>query len=414
MNKTRTGLIAALDIGSSKICCLLAQPLNEGGVRVIGTGHHVSKGVRGGAVIDMDAAQNATLTAVSAAEELAGEQIREVVVNVSGGNLSSETYNVELAISGREINETDMRKALAQSNSIQHDADREILHCLPVGYSLDSTRGIRDPRGMFAETLGVNINVISARTATLRNLANCLGRCHLDIEIAVAAPYASGLACLVEDEVDLGVTIVDMGGGTTTIAVFYDGEVIHADSIPVGGQHVTSDIARGLSTSLAHAERMKTLYGSAIPSPSDERELIDVPLIGEENTNQPNHVPRSLLNGIIRPRMEETFELVRSRLEVAGMDRISGRRLVLTGGASQLQGARELATLVLEKQVRMGRPMRISGLAEATSGPAFSTCAGLVRFAAERHADVRDQIDATPAGVGGRFSRLSHWLRENF
>ena len=175
-----------------------------------------------------------------------------------------------------------------------------------------------------------------------------------------------------------------------------------------------SDIARGLSTSLAHAERMKTLYGSSIPSPSDERELIDVPLIGEENNNQPNHVPRSLLNGVIRPRMEETFELVRSRLEVAGMERLAGRRLVLTGGASQLQGARELATLVLEKQVRLGRPMRISGLAEATSGPAFSTCAGLVRFAAGQNADLRDQLNAIPSGVGGRLSRFSHWLRENF
>jgi len=414
VTKARNGLIAALDIGSSKICCFLAHPQNDGGVRVVGIGHHASKGVRGGAVIDMDAAQNATLTAVSAAEELVGERIREVVVNVSGGNVSSETYKVEIPISGREINEADMRRALAQGNYIRHEADYEVLHSLPVGYSLDSTRGIRDPRGMFAESLGVDINVISARTSTLRNLANCLARCHLDIEIAVAAPYASGLACLVEDEIDLGVTIVDMGGGTTTIAVFYDGEVIHADSIPIGGQHVTSDIARGLSTSLSHAERMKTLYGSSIPSPSDERELIDVPLIGEENNNQPNHVPRSLLNGVIRPRMEETFELVRSRLEVAGMDRVAGRRLVLTGGASQLQGARELATLVLEKQVRMGRPMRISGLAEATSGPAFSTCAGLVRFAAGQHADVRDHLNAIPSGVGGRLSRFSHWLRENF
>ena len=414
MNKTRTGLIAALDIGSSKICCLLAHSANDGGIRVVGVGHHASKGVRGGAVIDMDAAQNATLKAVCAAEELAGEKIREVIVNISGGNVSSETYKYELPIPGREINEADMRRALAQGNGIQHDPDYEVLHCLPVGYSLDSTRGIRDPRGMFAETLGIEINIISARSTILRNLANCLGRCHLDIEIAVASPYASGLACLVEDEVDLGVTIVDMGGGTTTIAVFYDGEVIHADSIPVGGQLVTSDIARGLSTSVAHAERMKTLYGSTIPSPSDERELIDVPLIGEDPNNQPNHVPRSLLNSIIRPRIEETFELVRSRLEIAGMDRIAGRRLVLTGGASQLQGIRELATLVLEKQIRMGRPMKMNGLAEATSGPAFSTCAGLVRFAADRHSDIRDQLDTVPTGVTGRLSRLSNWLRENF
>ena len=183
-------------------------------------------------------------------------------------------------------------------------------------------------------------------------MASCISRCHLEIEIAIAAPYASGLACLVEDEIDLGVTLVDMGGGTTTIAVFYDGEVVHTDSIPVGGQHVTSDIARGLSTSLTHAERMKTLYGTALGSPSDESELIDVPLVGEENNHQPNHVPRSILNGIIRPRIEETMELVRSRLNDAGMNRRAGRRLVLTGGASQLQGTRELASLILEKQVR--------------------------------------------------------------
>jgi cell division protein FtsA len=209
------------------------------------------------------------------------------------------------------------------------------------------------------------------------------------------------------------VTIIDMGGGTTTIAVFYDGEVVHTDSIAVGGQHVTSDIARGLTTPLAQAERMKTLYGSALPSPSDERELIDVPLIGEEQSNHPNHVPRSLLNGIIRPRLEETFELVRSRLELAQMNRIAGRRLVLTGGASQLQGARELAALVLEKQVRMGRPMRISGLPEATGGPAFSTGTGLLRYATVKDGD-EDHPASLPHGTAGRINRIGQWLRENF
>jgi cell division protein FtsA len=159
---------------------------------------------------------------------------------------------------------------------------------------------------------------------------------------------------------------------------------------------------------------MKTLYGSAIPSPSDERELIDVPLIGEENATQPNHVPRSLLNGIIRPRIEETFELVRSRMELAGIDRLAGRRLVLTGGASQLQGVRELAALVLEKQVRMGKPMRISGMAEANSGPAFATGVGLLRYAVDKRADARDHMDTLPAGIPGGFGRIGQWLRENF
>lgn len=408
------GQFAALDVGSTKVCCLIANASSNGPIRVIGVGHHAAKGVRGGAIIDMDAAQNAILTAVSAAEQLADVQIRDVVVNVSGANLTSETYGLEFPISGREINDSDMRRALAQCNGIQQNSDREILHCLPVEYSIDSTKGIRDPRGMFAEKLGVDIHIVTARTATLRNLANCINRCHLEIEIAIAAPYASGLACLAEDEIDLGVTLVDMGGGTTTIAVFYDGEVIHTDSIPVGGQHVTSDIARGLSTSLTHAERMKTLYGTALGSPSDEGELIDVPLVGEENNHQPNHVPRSILNGIIRPRIEETMELVRSRLNDAGMNRRAGRRLVVTGGASQLQGTRELATLILEKQVRMGRPRRISGLAEANSGPAFSTSTGLLRYAVEKQTDTRDQLETIPAGMDKHISRFSQWLKESF
>jgi len=352
------------------------------------------------------------LTAISAAEELAGDRIREVIINVSGGNLASQIYSVESPIPDREINETDLRQILALGQAVEQPADRNQLHCIPIGYKIDATRGIRDPRGMYANMLGVDMHIVTARTAALRNVSTCVERCHLDIEAIVAAPYASGLACLVEDEIDLGVTIVDMGGGTTTIAVFYDGEVIHVDSIPVGGKHVTSDIARGLATPLAHAERMKTLYGSTLPSPADERELIDVPLIGEEHANQPNHIPRSLLNGIIRPRMEETFELVRSRLELANMDRFGGRRMVLTGGASQLQGIRELAALVLEKQVRMGRPMRISGLPEAASGPAFSTGTGLLRYATEKHSDSRDHTEILP--TDGPFNRIGQWLRENF
>ncbi|MDA1323362.1 MAG: cell division protein FtsA [Proteobacteria bacterium] len=412
MAKLRTGLIAALDIGTTKVCCLIAHAHGDGAIRIVGIGHHASRGLRGGAVIDMDAAQNTILTAISAAEELAGDRIRDVIINVSGGNLASQTYSAEIPVSGREINDSDLRQVLALGKAVEQPADRNLIHCIPIGYKIDATRGIREPRGMYANMLGVDMHIVSARTAALRNVATCVERCHLDIEAVVAAPYASGLACLVEDEIDLGVTIIDMGGGTTTIAVFYDGEVVHIDSIPVGGKHVTSDIARGLTTPLVHAERMKTLYGSTLPSPSDERELIDVPLIGEEQANHPNHVPRSLLNGIIRPRMEETFELVRSRLELANMDRFGGRRLVLTGGASQLQGVRELAALILEKQVRMGRPMRISGLPEATSGPAFSTGTGLLRYAVEKHSDSREHAESMPPG--GPFDRIGQWLRENF
>ena len=412
--KTRTGLVAALDVGSSKICCLIAQAHNNGAIRIAGVGHHASLGIKSGAIIDMAAAQNSILTAVSAAEEMAGERIQEVILSVAGGSLASQNYSAKCSVSGKEISENEIRRLLARAGEIDQPIDRELLHCLPVGYTVDGTRGVRDPRGMFADELTANMHLVTARAAGLRNLASCIERCHLDIECAVAAPYASGLACLVEDEIDLGATIIDMGGGTTSIAVFYDGALIFTDSIALGGQHVTNDIARGLSTPLTQAERMKTLYGSAIISSSDELGIIDVPLIGEQTSARPNHVSRSLLNGVIRPRLEETFEIIRARLDQAGLTKTAGRRLVLTGGASLLAGVSELAGLVMEKKVRIGRPLRVSGLADATSGPGFSAAAGLLRFAVEKYTDDTDPVDMAPVRAGIRFSRLGQWFKENF
>jgi cell division protein FtsA len=207
-----------------------------------------------------------------------------------------------------------------------------------------------------------------------------------------------------------------MGGGTTSIAVFLAGQLVHTDVIPVGGHHVTNDIARGLSTPLSYAERMKTLYGSAIPSPADDREMLKVPLVGEDEDGAANQVPRSMLIQIIQPRLEETFELVRSHLEQGGFDRLAGRRVVLTGGASQMQGVRDLAGLVLDKQVRLGRPVGFQGLPEATGGPAFSTCAGLIRYALAHQPPAtrgrKSAGDGEDAGSG--WGRLGQWLKRNF
>jgi cell division protein FtsA len=267
---------------------------------------------------------------------------------------------------------------------------------------------------MYGDRLGVSMHIVTAASGAARNIATCVNRCHLEVSALVVSPYASGLATLVEDEKDLGVTVIDMGGGTTSIAVFFDGQVVFTDSVAIGGNHVTSDIARGLSTPLAHAERMKTLYGSALSSPSDERELINVPQIGEDGSGTSNQVAKSILVGIIQPRLEETFELVRARLEASGFDKLAGRRVVLTGGAAQLTGARELAQLVLDKQVRMGRPIRISGLAESTAGPAFSTAAGLIAYAIRREAEIRPQLRPERAPNQSLFDRVGGWLRENF
>ena len=414
MAKTKSGVFAALDVGSTKVSCFIAHVSNDGGIRVAGASHHAAEGVRSGVIVDMEAAQASIMTAITAAEQLAGERIREVFVNVNGAKLASRTCGAKIAITGREVEEADLRKVLNHGYAFREPDERALIHCIPVGYSIDGSRGIRDPRGMYGDELAVNMHLVSASIGALRNLATCVERCHLDIEAMVAGPYAASLACLVEDEMDLGVTLVDMGGGTTTIAVCYDGNVIYTDTVPIGGAHVTRDIASGLSTSRPHAERMKTLYGACVASPTDDHELIDVPLIGEDNAGHPNHVPRSLLVGIIAPRLEETFEAVRKKLDESGVAAQAGRRLVLTGGASQLHGVRELAALILGKQVRLGRPLRIAGLADSTSGPGFAVAAGLIAYAVRKHGSDEERALKLPEGPITRVARIGNWLRENF
>jgi cell division protein FtsA len=410
--RARGSLIAGLDIGTTKVSCFVAR-VEDDKPRVLGIGHQLSRGVRNGSIVDLEAAGASIANAVHAAEEMAGDTVGRVVANLSGGFSASRIIKAEIGVTGREIGDAEMQRALEHGYLLREPGDRQVIHTVPVGFSVDDSRGIRDPRGMLGERLGVNMHVVTASAAAVRNLTSAIGRSHLEIEALVVSPYASGLSCLVEDEIGLGVTVIDMGGGTTTIGVFFDGNLIFADYVPVGGGHVTNDIARGLSTPIAHAERMKTLFGSAISSSTDEREMIAVPQIGEEDDGHVNHVPKSLLVGIIAPRIEETFELVRNRLEASGFDKVAGRRVVLTGGACQLHGARELAGLILDKQVRIGRPQRVAGLAEATGGPAFATTAGLLHFALSERAEVSAarRIPGRPPGV---FGRLGNWLRQNF
>jgi len=410
----RNGLITALDIGTTKACCFIAEIGDNGRPRVIGIGHHASRGVKSGTVVNMEDAQQSVIAAVNAAEQMSGATIREAFVNIGGGSPDNGAIDIETTIGGGAIGDGAVRKLFGEARLRDDYGDRALIHSIPAGYRIDGANGIRDPRGMAGRTLGVRVRTVTVASSVVRNIDVCVAGCHLDVSGHVLSPYASGLACLVQDEMDLGVTVIDMGGGTTSLAVFFDGALVYADSVPVGGIHVTSDIARGLSTPLAHAERLKTLHGSALPSPTDEREIIDAPQIGEEEDGTVNRVPKSYIVSIIAPRLEETFEMVRARLDASGFDKVAGRRVVLTGGASQLTGVRDLAGQILDKQVRLGRPIRVSGLAEATCGPAFATGAGLLAYAA----DDRGEVRPAPAGVintsGGPLGRLGGWLREHF
>jgi len=422
-NGPRNGLVAALDIGTSKVCCLIARANTDiglgskksKGMKIIGIGHQVSGGIRSGTIVDLDETEDAIRATVEAAEQMAGENIQGVVVNLSGGQPQSRLIAYEISIAGHEIGDADLRRILdPQVLSNGMAKEREMVHTIPVGYSIDGNRGVRDPRGMFGEKLGVNMHVINALSGPVRNLETSVQRCYLNIEDKVVSSYASSLATLADDETELGVTCVDMGGGTTSIAVFFDGELVHTDVIPIGGVHVTNDIARGLSSPLRQAERMKTLYGSALASSSDDREIIQVPLVGEDKTGETNQVPRSMLVGIIRPRIEETLEMVRDRLQAAGFDKVAGKRIVLTGGASQLPGIPELATSIIDKQVRMGRPRAIEGMPEAIAGPAFATSAGLLHYAISNKTEAPSSAYCPPEQIKGRsLGRFSQWIREN-
>lgn len=412
-------IIAALDIGSSKIACFIARVRDDsGGIDVIGIGHQAAHGIKSGTVVDLDAAEASIRQAVHAAENMAadvtrGYPLREVVVNVPAVHTKSRLMNVGIQILGEAVTENDIRRALAKAQEQTINPDIELIHTIPTAYRIDDHEGIREPRGLYGQHLDVDVHVVTGAVAPLRNMSLCIESSHLDITALCSSPYASGLACLVDDEMDLGCTVVDMGGGTTSIGVFYGRELIYTDAIPVGGRHVTNDIARGLTTSLHAAERMKTLYGSAIATATDDKDLIDVPPLGEDDPVGPNHVPRSYLVSIVAPRLEETLELVRARLNDSGLGPIAGRRVVLTGGASQIPGLRELAQKFLEKQIRMGRPMRLPGLADAVSGPAFSTTAGLLHYVTERAGEMPAEIMAN-VEAGNLWQRTKLWLRENW
>ncbi len=411
--------IAALDVGTTKVACFIAQVgdhRGEGGeadFQVIGVGHHRSRGMRNGQVANLDEVEASVRAAVDAAEQMANARIDSVFLNMSCGAPRSTRVEVELAVSGHQIRDTDVRRVLDQGSNMYEAADRELIHCIPTGYSIDGGNGIIDPRGMYGDRLGVHIHLVTAAIGPARNLNTVVDRCHLDIEDRIVSPYASGLACLVEDEKDLGVTVIDMGGGTTSIAVFSEGQVVFVDSIPIGGNHVTSDVAKGLSTPVVKAERLKTVYGSVMQMPSDAREMLKVPMVGEEDEASANEVPKSMLVQIIQPRLEETFEMVRQQLEASGFAKMGGRRVVLTGGASQLEGVRDLAELVLDRQVRLGRPKFVRGLPESVTGPAFATVGGLLRYGLREHVS-RPSLGAIAAKNKRGVGRIGQWLKENF
>ncbi|WP_313061097.1 cell division protein FtsA [Agrobacterium cavarae] len=426
LSSKRNHVVSVLDIGSTKVVCMIGRltprqesevlPGRTHKVDVIGIGHQ--RGVKSGVIADLDALEGVIRLAVDAAERMAGLTVDSLIVNVSAGRLASDIYTASIDLGGQEVEAGDLRKVLIAASQQSLRQDRAILHSLPTGYSLDGERGIRDPLSMYGDLLGVDMHVVTAERTALKNLELCINRAHLSVEGIVATPYASGLAALVDDEVELGCAAIDMGGGTTTISVFAEGRLVHTDAIGLGGHHVTTDLARGLSTRIEDAERLKVVHGSSLANGGvDDREMIAVPPIGEDDRDQPSQVSKALVSRIIRARIEETLELIRDRIQKSGFSPIVGKRVVLTGGASQLTGLPATARRILARNVRIGRPMGVAGLPVAAKGPAFSTACGLMIYPQiadiEIHAAQSGMF--SPFGMGsGRIARVGQWLKESF
>jgi cell division protein FtsA len=420
---TRPQVTAAVDLGASKVACFIMKPdgvrRSDRTLTTAGVGYIQSRGVRGGSIVNTEEAVEAIAQAVERAETMAGISVQGVTVATSGGQLASRRVCAEVSIGARPISDNDCGRAIALAVAQARAPGRRPIHLLPIGWSVDAQRGVRDPRAMFGRVLGLELLVVSISESAFQTLSYCVERAHLQFDGVVAAPFVSALAAVEEDEMDLGCICIDMGGGSTSVAVFSNGSLVHVDSLAVGGAHVTADIARGLSTSIAGAERIKTLHGSAIASANEDREMIEAPPRGDDPGAGPVVAPRSLLKGIIAPRVEETLELLRERLKASGAPLEPGAGLILTGGASQLSGVREVAVRVFDRPVRLGRPRRVPHLADAASGPAFCTAAGLLH----RHAfGPREAVSSNRlAGArrtavdpsAGPIGRLTGWLRDN-
>ena len=421
----KSALLSILDIGASKIVCLIARlaplPASDGNGRthkaiVLGIGHQRSRGVKAGAIVNLDAAESAIRHAIDAAERMAGVEVDNIIVNVSGGRLSTQIFNAKIAIHGKAVRESDVHRVLETAALASAKTGRSVLHALPVGYWLDGTSGVRDPLGMVGHELGAQLHVASCDAAAAHNLMLAVERCHLRVAAVVASPYAAGLASLTDDEAELGAALVDFGAGSTTVGVFAGGRLAYVDAVAVGGNHITMDIARGLSVTLADAERLKTLYGACLASPTDDRDTISIARVGDESSPA-THLPKSELVRIIRPRTEEILELVRDRLRGAGQSAHVGRRLVLTGGACQLSGLAELARLIVSDQTRIGRPQGVEGLPESAQSPAYATTVGLLAYpqvAGLEHFEPRRAPYARSANEDGYVARVGRWLKESF
>ncbi len=412
--KKLKSVLTLLDIGTSKVCCMIVRFGSDDVPEVIGTGYAPSNGIQAGAITDLDAATDCIREALRQADTQAGRITTNVIVNISSTQLKAHHIQKEIDINdGRPITAGDVRRLVDGIIASCLAEGEEVIHSFPLGYTVDKEQNIQDPRGLYGNRLGVHMHIITLPETQARNLVAVLDRCHVAIDMKVATPYASALATVTEEEKDVGVTAIDFGAGTTSIAIFWDGGLVHLDLIPQGGRIITKDITRGLNTSFAVAERLKTLHGAAFLSPRDEIDRLIVPILGEEGANI--QVPQADLISIIIPRIEEIIENIGQVFSQYPYFIVATKHLVLNGGGSMLQGMKEKTTALLGGTVRIGKPENIRGLPTQYEPYAFSTCIGLLKYAMIREKSLlNEKFKTQPTPRKGFIGKVTQWLIQNF
>jgi len=420
-----TRAYAAVNIGSFRVSCMILGQDDSGALQVLGSSHRRSEGVKRGYVTDMAAASDAIRQAVEKAEATARTTIASVTIGCAGAGLSSKVTSVEIAIGGRRIEEDDIDHLLAAARDMLQPDGRMVLHAQPAHYTLDGAHGVANPKGLHAETLGVDIHVVMAEGAPVRNLIEAVQNAHLDVDAVVASPLASAYACLSAEERELGVALVEVGAQVTNVSVHAGGMLLGLKSIPVGSNDITDAVASNLGIRRSQAERLKCVSGSAIATPSDHREMVPVGGPGEEpggplarGADEQNRIARAELVGVVTERLSYLASEIGKSLKTLGMSGSNSGQVVLTGGGAELHGIAEFMQGALGRAVRVGKPPQLAGLPEAHATPGFATLAGLCLYAADDPVDIRSVKDISTAvhrfaGLGG-IARVFRAMRDYF
>ena len=402
-------IIVGLDIGTTKICAIVGE-LTDDGIDIIGIGSHPSKGLRKGVVVNIETTVNSIQRAIDEAEAMAGTEITHVYTGIAGGHVKSFGGRGVVALKDREVREADIARVIEQAKTVNIPVDREVIHVLPQEFIVDDQGGIREPLGMTGARLEAKVHIVTGAVASAQNIIKCANRAGLNVSDIVLQPLASSEAVLTEEEKELGVCLVDIGGGTTDIAIFQNGAIVHTAVIALGGHNLTNDIAVGLRTPIEQAERLKQKFGCSLTAMVDKVDMIEVPSVGGRD---PRVMGRQILSEILEPRVEEIFQLVHHEVERNGFSELLTSGVVITGGSTLLPGMTELAEEIMGVPVRRGIPRGIGGLVDVVKSPIYATGVGLVVYGA-RHQD-RSMFRIREENVFKKVKRrMGEWLQEVF